>query len=611
MNSRAPWTLFACALALLALILLVERPLRQASQTTGDPKLFPGLVPSAVTRVRLRWRNHGETLLVRSNSQWNLAVPLHYPTESNRVERFLEGLAALEWQTHLTAADVNARKNALEDFGLASPLLSLTLQAGGKEQTLLVGSVTALGDQVFAQIVGGDGCYLAGSAFLKLIPPDPNEWRDRRLIEWAVRPGDRVKVVSPPGTFELECNPSNRLWSLVWPLPARADNQKLLSLLSALGDLRVTGFVSDAPAPDLDAFGLRTPALQILLGRGTNYQSGVLVGSSPSNAPGMVYASRPDSPSVFLLSSTNLDPWRVSLTEFRDRHIVTLASNEVALIEIQGADTTRVARAEGGKWRFISPSLPFEPDPGLVDGIISVLGRTDVNFEKAVVTDFAAYGLTSPPLRLLVWREPDARPDSLIARVDFGSSQDGKVFVRREDESSVNSISAQEYESLPRVSWQLRDRRVWSFPPDSVFSVRISQKGEQFKLAHGGPKNLVLPRAKHEWSVAPGYEGFINPYLIEEAVTRLGSLQAVAWSGRGLDAPDLFGVKGADHEVTFVVKEGSRMNEMTIQFGGRSASRNTFARVVLDGEPWFFEIPAELYREFVAPAFSVHPPPGR
>ncbi len=593
---------------MLALILFVERPLRHAALAEKDPRFFPGLSPAAVSRIRLRWRNQRETLLVRSNGQWSLAAPLRYPADTNQVERFLSGLAALEWQTRLTASDLNERTNALEDFGLSSPQVSLAIEAGGVERSLLVGSVTALGDQVFVQIVGGDGCYLAGAAFLKSLPPDANDWRDRRLVDWTAGPGDRIKVVSPPGMFELERNASNRIWSLVWPLPARADSPKVETLLAGLGALRVARFVSDVPAPDYDAFGLRSPSLQILLGRGTNYESGLWVGGSPSNSPGLVYVRRPESPAVFLLEATNLAPWRVSLTEFRDRHIVSLASNETALMEIQGGDPTRVARDKNGIWKVISPSQ-FEADPGLINGIFSVLEGSEVNFEKAVVTDFAAYGLTSPPLSVVLWRNPDARAESMIARVDFGAVQGGRVYVRRSDETAVNSISLKDYETLPRRSWQLHDRRIWSFAPSAVFSVTISQKGEKLRLVHGGPRDLSLPRSTNDWSVAPGYEGVLNPYSMEEAALRLGSLQAVAWAGRGEDAADRFGVKGTDHEVILSVKEGSTMRDLSVQFGGRAPDQNPYAAVLLDGERWFFEFPLALYREFVVTDLSIHAPP--
>jgi hypothetical protein len=599
-NLRSTWTLFVAALGLMALIFFVERPMRKAVKEASEPLVFPGLNPAAVSKIQLHLRDQPDIQLVRAGGDWRLATPIAYPADSARLEKFLAALAALQWQTRLTALDLKDHTNYQAEFGFAAPFASLRVTDAGYERQLLVGSRAAVGDQVFVQVVGGDGCYLAPAALLGLFPPSYHEWRDRRVVNWSPKPGDRIKSRSAAGAFEIELGATNGLWSIVWPLPSRADNAKVAALLAGLDQSRVARFVSENPA-DLDSFGLQSPRLDIWFATGTNYRSGLVVGSSPTNAPGFTYVRRAESSSVFLVAKTNIEPWSVSLTDLRDRHIVDLASNEVSLVEFSAQDVCRVRRESNGQWNMLSPSQ-FRADPEIIELILSLLDHSEVVFEKAVVTDLAAYGLTAPAFRVALWRDPAARADSLIARVEFGAAKNDRVFVRRSDESAVNSISIEEAMRLPRISWQLRDRRMWNFPAADVLNITITQKGQKLRLVHGGT---------NDWAVAPGHQGIVNPYSVEEAVLRLGMLQAVYWVARGDDTADRFGIKETDHAVTLNVKRGTTFREFTIKFGRLSEYGNPFAMVELEGEPWYFEFPAPLYREFIESNFTIHAPPGR
>jgi len=611
-NSRITWTLFFLAAILLAVILLVERPLRQAAEMAGSTVVLPGLKPAEVGRIRLRLRGQPEIQVARTNGDWAMSAPLTCAAEPAKIERFLAAFTAMQWQVRLGAEDLKGRTNVAEEFGFLSPQATLTLDQGGYEHHLLVGSRMALGDQVSVQVVGGDGYYLVDAGILDVLPAGRNDWRDRRLLRWPVKPGARVRVVAGARSFELESSASNHLWNLVAPLPARADTPKIDALLEQLNELRVEQFVSDDSAADFDSFGLQTPDLEILLGQGTNYPTGLMVGRSPTNAPSLAFARLMGSPSVALVARTNLEPWRASLDDFRDRRLVSGASNQVAMLEFSGLDTFRVARDKSGAWKFLPP-VQLEIDTNLMDRVVDSLARLEVTFEKAVVTDFAAYGLAAPRLRTTLWRDISGSPESLFAQVDFGAPQDGKVFTRRAGESSVNSIRLEDFRLFPQISWQLRDRRFWSFSAADVASVTVLQNGQTLRIVH---------RATNEWEVAPGYQGVINPFSVEEAVTRLGALQADSWAARGEDPRDPFNLKTMDHTVTMQVREevkGAapsarseiRLRDYALRFGKLDGSEIPYAAVELDGATWVFRFPAALYREFITTDLSVRTPPVR
>jgi hypothetical protein len=144
----------------------------------------------------------------------------------------------------------------------------------------------------------------------------------------------------------------------------------------------------------------------------------------------------------------------------------------------------------------------------------------------------------------------------------------------------------------------LRDRRVWRFSSSDVASVTISHHAAKLRLIRGRTNG---------WSIAPGYQGFVNTDSLEEGVARLGALEAVRWSGLGEDPGDRFGLKETGHEITLDVRVGQTMREFDLEFGRTSAHQNPYASVVLGGQRWFFEFPQSLYIEFIQADMSIRP----
>ena len=121
----------------------------------------------------------------------------------------------------------------------------------------------------------------------------------------------------------------------------------------------------------------------------------------------------------------------------------------------------------------------------------------------------------------------ESAPTNLIAQFQFGTNQAGRVFEHRIGEDSVNTLGADEYEHLPRASWQLRDRHIWSFASSNVTTITINQLGKTKKYIRD-PNN--------EWTFSPGLSAgskHVNPFSKEDTLRRLGDLTAVYWNAEG------------------------------------------------------------------------------
>src|SRR5665213_247707 len=447
------------AAVLFAFIYYVERPIRREQSHQADRHIFEGFNPDKVASVLVRSAGEIDIRAVLTNRQWRLAEPIPYPADTEEIEAFLQGLAQLEWQSRITADELKDRPDAQEKFGFSKPQFSIVLAGPGESRHLLVGDTSPMRDQVYLQIVGNDSIYIASSDLLKLLPSNKDWWRDRSMLDLAGTKFQTLKVRLAGKGFELERDPSSRLWFMKTPLQARADSQKIDLLLRDLQGMSAAGFVTDDPRADLEPFGLQTapqsPELELLFLRDTNIVASLQVGSVYTNSPEYAFARRAITGNVVLIPRAPLSPWLVAYTNFLDRHLISQSPELVQSIEGLGEDQFTARRSTNGQWR-VEGAETFDADATLISDWLASFANIEAGIEQTVVADFASYGLNPPRLEYTVKSAlaSSGQSNSILARIQFGATRGEKVFERRTDEPSVNFISREQFDRLPRASWQ-------------------------------------------------------------------------------------------------------------------------------------------------------------
>ena len=176
--------------------------------------------------------------------------------------------------------------------------------------------------------------------------------------------------------------------------------------------------------------------------------------------------------------------------------------------------------------------------------------------------------------------------------LDFGTNGDNKVFARRVGEDAVYGIAPEDFASLPSASWEMHDRHIWNFDVNDVSGITIQQNGLTRQLVRKGTNG---------WSLAAGSQGIINDSAVEDTARELGQLKAFSWVGHGAEKLPGFGFTPDGYQITVELKKGEKLN---VQFGGLTRLGSN-ASVVLNGEPWIFEFPPDLYG---AVLFCLAPP---
>jgi hypothetical protein len=598
--------LVGLALALFGFIFFYERHTVPVQPALGTPpRLLPNLVPREVSAIQIRFTN----LVIRAERNgdaWRLTAPLVYPAAPVAAERFLTTWQNAAVAAHLSPADLSRRGQKLSDFGLDKPQTSILLEQGGEGRELHLGAHTTVGDQVYAQIVGVPGISVVEAALLEVLPRSADDWRNLALVERGGGAFDQVEIIKPNGGMYLQRDPTNQVWQLSRPR-LRADQFKVENLLDKIEQGRLTRFVTDDLNADLETYGLLPPALELVLGQGTNPLQRVQFGKSPPQDAASVYARRLDRTNVVLVPKTLLDLLHMPAAEYRDRRLLAFNPAAITQLEVRSDEPFLVRRQTNDTW--LAGETTAVDTPFVRDWLLRLSQLQVSEFVKDVVTDFSGYGLAQPS-RQYVLRTSVTNASGvtnlLVGELHFGSNTLEKVFVRRADEDSVYAVRYFDYLHMPATVWQLRDHRVWSFTTNQTTRVTLREQGRN---------RTFLRSPAGDWSLAPGSRGRVNPFALEEVVFRLGELTAPAWVARGEENLPRFGFAATNLQITVELRLEDQPQTLTLDFGGPSPTRFPYAAARLDGQVWIFEFPWALFSDLV-PAFGLplteeSPAPGR
>ncbi|HSU53533.1 MAG TPA: DUF4340 domain-containing protein [Candidatus Dormibacteraeota bacterium] len=562
---------------------------------SGPGRVLPHLKAAEVTSLQVRPDGQLEIRAERTNATWKLTEPLTYPARSATIESLLAVLEKLTPATYITRRELQIRPKAEAEYGFASPQATLIIQQGDYAVLVLVGALTAPGDQLFLQVVGDEGVFVVDAELLKYIPRRTDDWRDTALVAENLSNADDISVTNAGKGFELQHDTAKGPWRIVIPgFQARADASKIEQAIQDCRELRIRQFISDQTNLDLDAFGLAAPDLQLGFSQGTN--SLVVLQFSakgPTNAVNQIFVRRLGRNGIVTVETNLLASWRAQPNDFRDPHLVALAE-PVAQIDVHGQEQFSLVHGTNDAWTVLPQN--FAADPDLVRDLLgSLTGMSIVQFVKAVVPapDLTNFGLATPSLEYTLKSAPtnsSANPTNLpIATLCFGTNQDDHVFVRRADEPSVYAVRLEDVRRLPSASFQFRRREIWNLNENDLASLTVRQNGKV---------KQSLRKAQYEWALAPGSQGIIEPLATEETVRGLCHLKAADWVARGETNRALYGFTNANpYQLTLEMKSGDKF---TVEFGNLAPTTFPYAGVTLDGEFWVFEVPLLLCRDVLS-----------
>jgi hypothetical protein len=582
MKSKTTVIWLVLAVALATAIWLLNNYFLPAAP--GEKLVFSGLRGTRVTGIQIVPGGAGEISVIRTNKTWQLERPFAYPAQAAAIDALLGALEKLTPVLSLSAGELNSQKNANAEFGFDNPQFTLDVTAGGQVWHVQVGNQTAPGDGVYVRVVGETGAYVTGTGWLRYLPHDAAVWRDTTLV---VMPDlvDWLVITNGTQAIELRRDLTNRLWRMVRPMQARADNLGIVSALMQLRTAKVSRFVTDDPKADLTTYGLEPAALDVWLGYGTNLLTAIHAGKDVTDAAGEMFARREGWHSVVATLKQPLAPWLGKVNDFRDRHLLEPVAP--AEIEIQGEHPVILQQRGSNVWAVAGEKFPTDPET--VNVLISTLtGLRVSDFVQDVVTtkDLQGYGLLTPSLQVTL-RSTAGDTNSVMGQLLFGAVTNNQIFVKRGDELPVYSLWLADINRLTLPADFYRAHQIWNFSETNVAQVTVRQFGRTRQMIRTGA---------NDWSLAPGSQGIINPPALEETIHQLGDLSVLAWIGRKFSDTDI-GLGTNNPSVTIELKSGEKYS---VDFGMAQEipslkATTGLAVVTLEGERWAFIFPPVLY----------------
>jgi Domain of unknown function (DUF4340) len=610
MNPKNTWMLVALAAGLFAFIYFFERHIQPPVPVVA--RVLPGLKVDDVSSIEIQPRDKFAIRVERVPGGWQLTKPITYAVRGAEVEAFLKALAELSPQRRISAEELQNNKNVNADFGFDTPQTTILLQQGDDQSQLKLGNPTPPGDGIYAQVVGTEGIDIIGAAFFGNIPTNAGQWRDTSFAGLQGVPFTELDVVSGTGQLKFQREAPGKLWAMVLPIRARADNEKIELLLDQLQNLSVSQFETDDSNVDLETYGLQTPSLALYFkDKNTNQLLSVQFGKSPANDTNLVYARTNSSSTIVRVPREDLNPWSADYSQFRDPHLLSLTiSDKPGALECYGPDGRTnfiVQQASNGVVMVTDgQGLSFPADPTVV--FISVTNLSEMKvvrwdadrFANDAVADSAlpAMGLAPNPLRRYVLRAvPAGGTARVIAQVDFGSAntnQPGTICARRSDlpeELSVFAVNEADFNRLPASAYQLRLRRIWNFDATNITRLVIQANGQTREWKHQ-KENFWMPQS----GVTDSGKGMV----MENLVNILGYLTAEYWIGPG-EPTAAYGFNANSMQISVTATAaGQPPIVLTVTFGGPvPGGRGWYACVQLDGQNWIFVYSARDVNELL------------
>jgi hypothetical protein len=169
--------------------------------------------------------------------------------------------------------------------------------------------------------------------------------------------------------------------------------------------------------------------------------------------------------------------------------------------------------------------------------------------------------------------------------LQFGATNEGRIFARRTDEDSVYAVPAARVQALPTTQWQLRLRRPWDFTVEDINRVTVRDSGQTRELLRKGDKS---------WALTAGSQGVINDLAVEETMRGVAVGGVDRWTALGAEHQAKFGITETSPRLTVELKNGQRLEA---SFGNPTPSNGLYVALTLHGMTWIGEYPWILCRD--------------
>lgn len=262
---------------------------------------------AGIHEVRIRNEAGQESTLKRTGDRWTIAEIPGAGVDETEAGNIVNALATLE-----SNRVVDAQPPSLAEYGLDKPRMSASFKdAAGAERTILIGSKTASGGDLYAKLADSPRVVLVGSFLEETFNRSAFDLRDKRVLTFARDAVGGMSITNGSGAIVLAR--TGGAWRMTAPTDAPADEAAIESLISRLSAARMQSIVD---TPDMTAMGLAKPAASVTVTAGPQ-QARLDIGGPAGE--GSVHARDAQRGLVFTIESSLADELKKKPEDFRKK----------------------------------------------------------------------------------------------------------------------------------------------------------------------------------------------------------------------------------------------------------------------------------------------------
>ena len=447
----------------------------------------------------------------------------------------------------------------LAEYGLTKGDVSIKV-SGKNSFELLIGKETAVEGKIYMRVEGKDTAYVASKDLRDQATKSVKDWRDRKLSDLTATQVNKVGIKTAKGEFEVE-KTSNH-WSLTRPFKGRADDQKLIDLISNATNPRIEDFIADTK--DLGAFGLNEPRATVTFhAEGVKEPVVLQIGDAKKSdkpeekkdgdkkepatppAPTHVYVKLSSRDGVFTVPAAIESLLTAQPNDLRDQSLMRVQTDMVDRITLEAPGRGKIVLGRNGEeWvRKIEKQNDTPVNGGAANKLLSDLTTMKVTrFVKDVAGNLKEYGLDAPVATVTLSSystegTPETKPgDRPLAKLMLGKFEGDAGYAKLDDEPFIVAVPATLLEEIWTDPLQWQDLKIQELKSEDVASFEITRTGQPA---------LAFQRDKDKkWKLAKG-DGTVSQGAADSLVNTLANLHAVRWAGataaaaQGLDKPNV------------------------------------------------------------------------
>jgi Domain of unknown function (DUF4340) len=268
-------------------------------------------------------------------------------------------------------------------------------------------------------------------------------------------------------------------WKIIEPKPFGADQTAVAGMLSTLSSLNSERLV-EGKSTDLQRYGLDHPSLQLDITEKDKQMQQLFLGDD-TPAGGAVYAALAGDPRVFTLAGYHKTSLDKSLNDLRDKRLLTVSSDKVSRVEIDGKNGDIEFGRNKDEWQILKPK-PMRADSYTVGDLVSKLtdARMDLSSsDTAAKESDSAFAHGTSVARVKVTDESSTEDLQIRKNKDSYYAKSSAV----EGTYKVNSDLAN---ALDKKLEDFRNKKLFDFGYAEPAKLEIHSGARSYSLMRGG-----------------------------------------------------------------------------------------------------------------------------